>query len=814
MSIRYIAGVLSREVVAIPPDDVVTLIDEPFTSAVTIMQTPGFDEPDEAWQRIIGATPSGSTGPDGGSNPVTRAVEALNPYFYCEGTPSGGGIGAQRRFTAETVDLDASVSGVFTLTFDLHMRFGSQGGLTDGTLTIQGWDGSAYSTISNVITGSQQTSAGSSWLPSTSFGVYTNAGFTNSDFKFRFLFVTGDQSNNFDCAIDNVIVTGPESEIIIPDPPVNVRAGFFNTGIRRLHVSKNNAPPLDGTSANQSFGTISAAVNAALPGDVITVGAGVYFEAVQRSNLPGTVQNPVWICAEVPYAAIVSNLDPQARDGSAQWRNDGGGVFSTPGAAAYTAWFNDDVFLPQWELNDLKDNNFAVQASASEGAATLSKANVNRGFAFSGGRIHVRLPGGINPSGENVNVTNNFARTIFNFANCDNVILDGFEIEGAGDSSAITFNQACANPTVKNCKIVGCQFGVRVANNTIIEDCEFVLPGHAQFGTDLRSSNPNNLNCLFRYHKNYNNAAKFKPGSNNSSDALMEGGLEVNQFGATPPSNIICRRNYIHEVFEGSKAGRMRSIVVSDSVFDQCGDDGIELEAVENLGIQNNQRAEVHDCLIKNCFGTISHQGPILNQQFVYRNVMIIDDPEVAGFPAFIAKMIKTQNGANLQWYHNTIINRVAASDQSPGFGTNHWVWFGFGNSTANAIKNFLSNIVVMPNDLDNAGVDPVNIENNVVVSPANNGQSKDVQGSNGTFVASEGALNLAADFSLNVGSPAIGAGRGSIPPGFPDSRTTGTPFADAGAFPADFTVPANWPREQATIFDDNRPERWTSPGA
>ncbi len=812
MSIRYIAGVLSQSG-AVPSGEIVTLIDEPFTAVNTVLVTPGADEPEEAWRRIVGATPSGSTGPSGGANPVTRAVEASNPYFYCEGTPSGGGIGPQRRFTAETVDLDASVVGDYTLTFDLHMRFGSEGGIDVGTLRVEGWDGSSWVTISDVITGSQQLTAGSNWLPSTGFGAYTSAAFSNADFKFRFFFITGDTSNNFDCSIDNVIVTGPETEIIVTPPPANVRAGFFNTGLRRLHVSKNGVAPLDGVAPDQSFGNISDAVNSALPGDVITVGAGVYFETIQRSNLPGTVQRPVWICAEVPYTAIVSNLDPQARDGSAAWRNDGGGVFSTPGAAAYAAWFNDDVFLPQWELADLNDDNFAVEASLSEGAATLSKTNVDRGFAFNGGRISVRLPGGINPSGENVNITNNFAATIFNFANCDNIIIDGFVLEGAGDGSATTFDEACANPTVKNCKILGSQFGVRVANNTIIEDCEFLMPGHAQFGTDLRSSNPSNLNVLFRYHKNYANAARFKPGSNNSSDALMEGGLEVNRFGGTPPTGIICRRNYIHEVFEGSKAGRMRSIVVSDSVFDECGDDAIELEAVESSGSVSG-RAEIRDCLIKNCFGSISHQGPILNEQFVYRNVIIIDNPEVAGFPAFIAKMIKTQSGAKLQWYHNTIINRVAAADQTPGFGTNHWVWFGFSNSTADSIKNFLSNIVVMPNDLDNASVDPVNIENNVVVSPSDNAQSQDVQGTNGTFVANEATLDLAADFSLNVGSPAIGAGRGSIPGGFPDSRTTGTPFADAGAFPADFTVPANWPREQATIFDDNRPGRWTSPGA
>ncbi len=806
MSIRFLGGILTPSVIA--SGEIVTLVDEAFGTNFGVMQTPGSDEPGVAWSRSTVATPTASTGPDGGSNPATRAVEGGNGFAFTEGSPSG----SERTFTMETPEFDASV-GLFTLTFDLHMRFGSEGGIAVGTFSIEGWNGSAWSQISASVTGSQQLTAATPYLPSTNFGTYDSTGFTNTDFKFRFRMDTVDSTVNQDTAVDNIKVTGPESEIIVPPPAANVRAAGFNTGLRRLHVSADGIAPLDGTSPAQSFTTIQAGVNALQPGDVLTVGAGIYFETIQRSNLPGSVGNPVWIAAEEPYTAIVSNLNPQARDGSASWRDDGGGVFSTPGAPAFAAWFNDDVFLPQWELADLNDNDFTVGASASETATTLSKASVNRGFAFSGGRIHVRLPGGINPSGENVNVTNNFAAALFNFANADNVTVDGFVLEGAGDGSAITFDEACANPTAKNCKILGSQFGVRCANNTIIEDCEFLLPGHAQFGTDLRSDNPGNLNALFRYHKNYNNAARFKPGSNNSSDALMEGGLEINRFGGTPPTGIISRRNYMHEVFEGSKAGRMRSIVCSENVYDECGDDAIECEANEANGLSNG-RLEVHDCLIKNCFGSISHQGTILGEQFIYRNVIVIDDPEVAGFPAFIAKTIKTEASAVIQWYHNTIINRVAASDSSPGFGTNHWVWFGFGASEADAIKNFISNIVVMPNDLDDSAVNPVNIENNVVVSPADNGQSGDVQGTGGTFVASEAALDLAADFSLNVGSPAIGAGRGSLPAGFPDSRSTGTPFADAGAFPADFTVPANWPREQATIFDDALPPRWTSPGA
>ena len=812
MSIRWISGILG-DGAGVGAGDIVTLVEERFDSDFGTLSTPGSDEPEEAWSLISVATPSGTTGPGGGSNPATRAVQVGNQYAYTEGTPAGGGVGPQRQFTMETPDLDAG-EGLITLLFDLHMRYGSEGGITDGELFIEGWNGSAWSTISNTVQGSQQLTATTPYRPSTDFGTYDSTGFANADFKFRWRLVTGPTSNNFDTAVDNVIITGPETIVIAPPaPPPDVgatRASFFNTGLRRLHVSKGGAAPIDGTSPNQSFSTIQAAVNAAQAGDVITVGAGRYFETIQRSNLQGSVNSPVWIASEVPFEAQISNLKQNALDGSAPWRNDGGGVFSTPGNPAYAAWFGEDVFLPQWLLADLNDDNFAVESSASEAGTTLDKPD--RGFAFSGGRIHVRLPDGSSPSGQNVNITDDFNATLMNFSNCDNVIVDGFIMEGAGDGSSITFSENSANPRVKNCVFVGAQFGVRVANDTVIEDCEYLLPGHSQFGTDLRALNPSNLNALFRYHKNYNNAGKFKPGSNNSSDALMEGGIDINRFGGTPPLNITVQRCWIHEVFEGSKFGRMRSGVLRECVFDECGDDAVEMEANESNPSVFGQK-ELHDCLIRNCFSSVSHQGNILSEQFVYRNVIEISDPEVAGFPAFLLKMINTQNNANIHYYHNTMINRVAAADNSPGFGTNHWVWFGFGASRADRIRNWISNIVIQPLDLDDAAVNPNNRQNNVVNSPSDNDQSGDVQGTGGIF-SSEAAIDLQSDFSLGAGSTAIGAGLGSIPAGFPDSRTTGTPFADAGAFPEDFTVPANWPRAQSRVFDDNRPENWTSPGA
>lgn len=188
----------------------VTLVSEDFQGTVGSwnLNTPGVDEPQTAFSRDEDATPTSSTGPSGGSNPANRAATAGNGYAFTEASGVAG------PWSMESPDLDASL-GTITLTFDLHMRFGSLGGIGDGTLTIQGWNGTAWSTISSTIVGSQQTAAADAWLASTGFGTYDSTGFSNVDFKFRFLFTKGTNVNdaNYDCSIDNVLIVGPPGAI-------------------------------------------------------------------------------------------------------------------------------------------------------------------------------------------------------------------------------------------------------------------------------------------------------------------------------------------------------------------------------------------------------------------------------------------------------------------------------------------------------------------------------------------------------------------------------------------------------------------------
>lgn len=201
-------------------DSVVTLNSEDFSGPISDWSwtTPGFDEPFSAWSQAVnrnGLSPT--TGPNGGADPVSRAVVSGNAYAYTEASNPGDTV-----WTMESPTFDVSL-GTVVLSFDFHMRFGRTGGQTDGTLVVQGWDGTKWSKIGKAIVGSQHRNANDAYLPSTRFGRYSSDGYTNRNFKFRFLFAEGSGGGTFpyDCALDNIKVDregGPPPSPVPPNP--------------------------------------------------------------------------------------------------------------------------------------------------------------------------------------------------------------------------------------------------------------------------------------------------------------------------------------------------------------------------------------------------------------------------------------------------------------------------------------------------------------------------------------------------------------------------------------------------------------------
>lgn len=171
--------------------------------------SPGVNDPQPGvWTQRSADTSTGSTGPNGGASPGTLIPSNSFGFAYTETSPAGG----PATFSLEGPSLDASL-GVCTLTFVYHMRFGN-GQLTDGSLQVQGWNGTTWQNIGAAIVGSQQTTGDDPYLRSEALGTFDSTGFNNADFRFRFLATRGAGNGslpdfNYDTAVDTLEISGP-----------------------------------------------------------------------------------------------------------------------------------------------------------------------------------------------------------------------------------------------------------------------------------------------------------------------------------------------------------------------------------------------------------------------------------------------------------------------------------------------------------------------------------------------------------------------------------------------------------------------------
>lgn len=779
---------------------------------------PDADPADQPWTfQAAGGTASGSTGPGGGANPANGAVEFSNAYMFTEGsgTPLGTTYGLPSRV------YDASL-GLHTLIFYFHMRHGSVGGQNNGDLRVQGWNGSAWVDLGPAIPGSQQFSDLDAYVLSSSFSAFTSAGFSNSDFQFRILCTKTVDTANFDNAVDNITVLGPGGSV---DPGSGGGGGsqnlFFNTGLRRLHYSPTGDAPLDGSNPDLPvFTNLQAAFDAVVAGDVLTLADDEVTGSFTINNANGTVQNPIWIVAENRGGLVISNYLQSVKAGTANWRDDGNGIYSIPGSRPYSCYhIPSGDFLPILRnVADINASSIPTNTGANNPSGSINKPQ--RGFTSpqaTGGRISLKLRNGQNPNGQPIALTNGFSRTQLSVNNSENLIVDGIILEGGGDGASMDEDNN-TNLTVRNFVFEGCQFGIRIqSDDTHLDYCEFFHQGTEAWQIELRALNGASTNAAFRYAKNYANAGTIL-GNGNFADALYEGGIDVSEFNTTNPrTGIILDGIYAHDCFDGCRSGRHLGPIIRNSVFEACLDDAIELERPNQvIPINDGFAAQVHDCLFKNCFSAWSVQGDFnAGNAHIYRNVVDIDNLAVV-HPPFIVKTIFTPDEVDVNIYHNTIINRSGPGDGNEGFGGAHWVWFNFSSTTADRIRQFRNNIVIFPNDLDSpssGAAEPANRNTNAVVSPSNNSAAAEILGSGGVYAGNnESDMGLNPDYTLSSGSPARGIGS-ALPGGLPDSRSGPNVNDDAGAFPFGEVPGPDWPRPARRDFLTTAPARWTFPG-
>ncbi|MGI9503334.1 MAG: hypothetical protein ACR2RE_09805, partial [Geminicoccaceae bacterium] len=200
----------------------------------------------------------------------------------------------------------------------------------------------------------------------------------------------------------------------------NPTGTFFDTGLRRLHCSQLGNPPLDGTTPDLTFTNLQTALNAVIAGDVLTVAAETFTGSFSLNNAAGTEDEPIWITAEVRGETIISNLIQSVKNGTQTWTSDGAGIFSISGSRPYIGSdLSNGEFLPGYvQVSDINAPTIPTDTGPNNPSGSINKPQ--RGFAFSGGRIRLKVTGGSNPTGRPIALTQGFDFQQMSWNNADN----------------------------------------------------------------------------------------------------------------------------------------------------------------------------------------------------------------------------------------------------------------------------------------------------------------------------------------------------------------------------------------------------------
>lgn len=371
--------------------------------------------------------------------------------------------------------------------------------------------------------------------------------------------------------------------------------------------------------------TIANAMSKVQPGDEIRVRPGVYYEAIATAK-SGTATSPIHLTADGP-GVILEGADP-AQMHRTDWRDDGGGIFSI----AYTPTANRLVCADSL-MRLYKETSLANLQSNAHG--------LGQGFAIEGGRLSVKLEGGLNPNGHTMYIARyNVGLTM----GSSNWHVSGFTIRHFGmavNGSGIQL-------------LTGA--GSWIADNYI-----YAIGGRHIF---MRLATSNNL-------IEHNHAMDPRIGTWpwSATKAHDEENPCISNRGGR--GNVI-RYNAVEGGFDGLDAndGQTSEDTAADADYygntvSGCGDDGIETDTVSGLNLRfwGNRFVGNYSCI---SLGPII-QGP----EYVLYNTFV--DYTRNGF-----KFALTSTGAGII-AHNTITSKNSGT--TPIWPTGPWANCTFRNN-------------------------------------------------------------------------------------------------------------------------------------
>ena len=376
---------------------------------------------------------------------------------------------------------------------------------------------------------------------------------------------------------------------------------------------------MDGSSPDANFTNIQAAVDDARPGDVVTVAAGVCRDRPHISEKLGTSARPIWLVAEQRGTVILSDCWKEAEEGRTEWTDDGDGVYyASYRHRPYIGEHDGDFLMAYLSKEDLKASSISAYSAIAREKRTIKKPPYGFAFVPSENRVYLRLRHGVDPNGQSIKLTSRFARATVVAERCRHLIIDGFVIEGAGNTQAVHFDDASSHVTVRNCVFQLVRHGVRCPSKTMLETCTYRYVGFDRWTRDLFALDGTEDNGVFVLVKGYYHADAV--GKGKRANALLEGSLDFGRDIAPPATDVVIDRCLIGPAFDGSRIGEFSNSEIKNTVFIECRDDGFPNEGPKKRLSANNNR--IHDCRFINCYHDSSHQKHAAGNAFVYRNVI------------------------------------------------------------------------------------------------------------------------------------------------------------------------------------------------